>query len=341
MSLSNRAALLALSCALAWPKGARADAPVQAPPSLEQVEAARAPFRDARELHRQGRLNEAIAKMLDAYQVATTPVIALEAGRLLVEAGRLVTARELLRGVATLPVSPRESDSGRDARRDAAALAAQLDLRIPKIALTGRVAGLEVLLDGKPFAFAEGAGGQSVDPGGHALTLSVEGQVCASLAVPLEEGQSRTLDLRDAARACHFANAPSASAAAPPPRASPALEPPPASAPPSPLWPWGGVVLAGAGAIAAGSGMYVLFHAKSDYDAVSAGCSATGCDASAFDVRHRAHDQADVATVVAGVGAAAVAGGLLWIVLGRPSSSGSAPRVGLGPGSLSLRVPLD
>ena len=66
----------------------------------------------ARELHRQGLVREALAKALDAYRTAPTPVTAFETGELLVEAGRLVEARDLLRAIPLLPVSPREVGQG-------------------------------------------------------------------------------------------------------------------------------------------------------------------------------------------------------------------------------------
>jgi hypothetical protein len=342
MFLSNRVrhapttALLAI-LALTWSGSARADAPAAAP-SLEQVEAARVPFREARELQRQGKLNEAVARMLDAYEVASTPVIALEAGRLLVEAGRLVKARDLLRGVSALPPSPRESDAGRDARRGAALLATELDARIPKISIAERPAAVEVLLDGKPFSPTDSSAWQGVDPGGHTIVVSADDHMCTSITITLAEGQVRTIDLRDAALSC------GRQPAAPSPAAENARSVAPEPHPSSPFgsrWRWGGAALAGVGVAAVGAGMYVVVHAKSDYDSVSAGCTSGGCDTDAFNVRHSAHTQANVATVVVSVGAAAIGGGLLWLVLGHPGdASPSAPRLGLGPSQVALVVPI-
>jgi hypothetical protein len=334
--------LAALAIALPPPAKALAQpatAPA-APPTLEQVEAARIPFREARELHRHGRLNDAVARMLDAYQIASTPVIALEAGRFLVEAGQLVKARDLLRGVAGLPLSPRESIAGRDARRDAALLAMDLGARIPKLAVAERAANLDVLLDGKPFAPADSVW-QGVDPGEHTIVVGAHEHLCATIAVTLAEGQERTVDLRDAAVSCRSASEPVAIAPAPLPAEARPAAPVPAPREPVPAvsragggWPWAGAALVGAGVTAVGVGVYVIARAKSDYDAVGAECSPSGCDASAFDVRHRAHEQANVATAVAGVGAAALGGGLLWLVLGH----GASPRVEAGIGHVSLVV---
>src|SRR5262249_34990683 len=147
------------------PIAAHAEPP--AAPSDEQLDTARALFRDARDLHRQGKLKEAIDKALEAYRVASTPVTALEAGELLVEAGRLVEARDIVRTVPLLPPTKRESDKGRIARQDAAALASTLDGRIPKIAIAERPPNIDLSLDGKPLAPSDSAAWQGVDPGPH------------------------------------------------------------------------------------------------------------------------------------------------------------------------------
>ena len=58
------------------PVAALADPPT-APPTEEQIQAARVPYHEARELHRQGKLKEALDRALDAYRMASTPVTAL------------------------------------------------------------------------------------------------------------------------------------------------------------------------------------------------------------------------------------------------------------------------
>ena len=198
---ARRAAAVALAAMLlAAPLRARAQP--SATPTEEQVERARALYKDARELHRRGHLKEAIDRALEAYRVASTPVTALEAGRMLVEAGRLVEARDIVRSVALLPVSPRESDKGRDARQQAVSLGAALDGRIPKVAVAERPRDLDVVLDGKPLPQSEGAAWQGVDPGSHALVVRDAERTCTTIAVVLAEGEARTIDLHDAATAC-------------------------------------------------------------------------------------------------------------------------------------------
>ena len=324
---------------LLLPRAALADPPV-APPTEEQVEAARVLYHDARELRRQGRLHEAVDKALQAMAVAATPVTALEAGQLLVESGRLVEARDVVRSVALMPVSPRESDKGRDARQLAASLASQLDMRIPKIAVAARPPGVTLSLDGRPLAPTDPAAWLGVDPGPHALVVRVDERPCTTINLTLSEGEERTLELHDAASACR---------PEPPPVESPRppllpevtarptlpLPLPPPGPGPSALQ-WVGVAIAGAGAVAVGVGGGLALQAKSNYDGVAGECPERGCTQNGFDVRSSARNLAGVATVVMTVGGVAIAGGAaLWLLLPRSASSPAAAAF-VGPGTLGL-----
>lgn len=339
MTASSRRLAFALVLACMSPAIARADPPA-APPTEAQIEAARALYRDARELHKQGRLKEAIEKALEAYRTAATPVTALEAGSLLVESGRFVEARDLLRGVALLPVSPRESDKGREARQQASALAASLDARIPKIAVAERPRGADVLLDGKPLAPGDSNAWQGIDPGAHTIVVRVGERTCATITATLAEGEERTIDLHDAAKTCAPPPPPAPPATAPPPTAPPrAIAPtpaPPADATTSPRT-WSGVAVGGAGVVAIGIGGILALVAKSNYDAVASSCPARGCSRDAFDARESARSHADVATVVMIVGATAAASGALLFFW--PTRGESRANVAVSANGARLTVP--
>jgi hypothetical protein len=339
MTASSNARLVVWLALLAplVPLPARAQ-PQAAPPSEEQVEAARTLYREARELHKQGHVKEALAKALDAYRTAATPVTALETGNLLVEAGRLVEARDLLRAVPLMPVSPRESDKGREARQQAASLGAQLDMRIPKIAFAARPPGVELALDGRPVASTDATAWQGVDPGALALAVRVDDRPCTTVNLSLSEGEERTVDLHDAAAACRPAPPPPA----PPapvaivrlPVRPPAPAPEPTSVATTGPWRWIGLTAAGAGAVAIGAGGFLALSAKSNYGSVAGECPTRGCNQDGFDVRNSARAQADVATVFIVAGAAAVVGGgLVWWLA--PAGRGGAD-VGIGPGTVRV-----
>lgn len=359
MTGSNRSRLLRASSAAVGvllflvPTIALADA-APVPPSEEQVQAARVAYREARELHRQGRLKEALERALEAYKIANTPVTALEAGHQLVEAGRLVEAREIMRNVALFPVSPRESEKGRDARQAAATLGATLDARIPKVAIAGRPPGVDVVLDGKPFTANDPTAWLGLDPGAHALVVRAGDRICTTINITLAEAEARTIDLHDATTTCRIESSPSGSEVATPPTqtAQPApreaVTPSPGPAPgPSRRaesggsgWRWAGVVIAGAGAVGFGVGGGVALAAKSSYDSVAPDCPPRGCTLAAYNTRLDARSEADAATVAMVVGAAAVLGGglIFFLVPGRGSSDVGRPVVGIGPGKIELSM---
>jgi hypothetical protein len=335
------------------PGAAFADGPAPSPPTEELVQAARVPYREARELQRQGKSREALERALEAYRIAATPVTALEAGQLLVDAGRLVEARDVVRSVALFPVSPRESEKGRESRQEAAALGATLDARIPKVAIAGRPAGVDVLFDGKPLVASDPTAWLGVDPGVHALVVRAAERTCTTINVTLAEAEARTIDLHDAAATCRPPE-PVAETNQPLPAPPPPLQPPPparassvsAAPPPAPSeatstpWKWVGVAIAGAGAIGIGVAGGIALDAKSKYDGVASECPPAGCSLAGFDARENARSQADVATAVMVVGAAALAGGALLFILAPSSGSSEAghPVVGIGPGSVRLSV---
>ena len=92
------------------------------------------------------------------------------------------------------------------------------------------------------------------------------------------------------------------------------------------------MVLVGAGAVSVGVGGVLALSAKSSYDSVASECGSRGCSRNGFDVRNGARSQADVASVVMAVGAAAIAGGaVLWLVDPSPRV-----RVGFAPGGVAL-----
>ncbi len=346
MIVSSSARWLVCAFALLVPVVASAD-PQPTAPTEDQIEAARVAYREARELHRQGKLKEALDRALDAYRTAGTPVTALEVGQILVELGRLVEARDVLRGVATMPVSPRESDKGRDARQQASMLGSSLDPRIPKIALAGRPADVDVRIDGRSLASRDPTAWEGVDPGPHTFVVRADDKTCTTINITLAEGETRTIDLHDAAIACRPAVVvappiPSSSVPIAPPRLI--VPPPPAndSAPPSvSTLRWTGLAIAGGGVVAVGIGGYLALAAKHDYDAVSGECPARGCTTDGYDARQSARSRGDVATVVLGVGAAAVAGGaLLWFFGSDSSGDAARAHVAVGPASVWLSVPL-
>jgi hypothetical protein len=356
MMIASSSRWLALTLALLVPLSARADPPF-ALPSEEQVDRGRELYKEARELYRQGRLKESLEKAFDAYKTASTPVTAHFLGKLLDEAGRLVEARDVVRAVGLMPISPRESDRGREARQQAAALAAQLDGRIPKLAMAERPRAVEVLLDGKALPPADSTAWQGVDPGPHTIAVRADDRPCTTIMVTLAEGEARTIDLHDVAVSCRpeatpqddrtlaAPRTPEAHPEAPTAPAHAEAERPSSTPTPTPTWKWMGGAFFGGGAVAIGVASYLALSAKSDYDSVASHCVANVCDTqSSYDVRIAARSRADVATLTMTLGGAAILGGiLLWLFAPEPAAGHGVgrPHVSIGPASvaLSMRLP--
>jgi hypothetical protein len=328
MTASNSrflAALLFLSPATAF-----ADPPAQ-PPTEEQVEAGRAAYREARELHKQGKLKEALDRALEAYRVASTPVTALEVASLFDETGRLVEARDVAREVAAMPVSPRESDKGREARQAASSLAAELDARIPKIAVAGRPAGVEVLLDEKPVPAGAATAWMGVDPGVHSIQVRAQDRTCGSISATLVERETRTIDVEPIARMCPTET----------PLPAVVLSPQtPSQADTTHTGRWVGLAIGAAGLVAVGAAGVIALNAKASYDSVSSQCNGVYCEGPAVNVRNSARSQADVATVVMAGGAAGAAFGVVLFLLdpGSRHPEAGRPVVGIGPGTIQVAL---
>jgi hypothetical protein len=318
------------------PATALADPPA-APPTEEQVEAGRAAYREARELHRQGKLKEALDRALEAYRVASTPVTALEVASLFDETGRLVEARDVARDVAAMPVSPRESDKGREARQAASTLAAELDARIPKVAIAGRPAGVEVLLDEKPVPAGTATAWLGVDPGVHSLQVRAQDRTCGTISATVVERETKTIDVDPIARMCRMVT----------PLPAVVLSPQAPSQVDAGSAPaithtgrWIGLAIGAAGVVAVGVGGALALNAKGSYDGVAAQCNGPYCEGNAYATRMSARSQADVATAVMAGGAAAAAFGVVLFFLdpGSRRSDAERPVVGIGPGSVQVAL---
>jgi hypothetical protein len=334
MTASNSAWLVA-ALVLLTPRLAWSDPPAS-PPSEDQVEAGRDLYRQAKDLQRDGKTKEALERSLEAYRVAPTPVTAVLAALLLQGAGRLVEARETARGVGGMPLSPRETDKGREARQQAAVIAASLDARIPKVAVAGLPSGAEVLLDGKPMGATDSGAWRGVDPGTHALLVRLAGKTCTSVHLTLGEGEERTIDLHDVAASC-----PADAAPAPAPAPAPTPAPAPAPAPPDQddghAWRIGGIAIGAAGLVAIGVGTVIAITAKHDYDSAAYECPAAGCNQDGFNARNDARSRGDIATGVIVGGAVAVVGGVvMWWLAPASVNAHVGGQVTVGPGSVRV-----
>jgi hypothetical protein len=94
------------------------------------------------------------------------------------------------------------------------------------------------------------------------------------------------------------------------------------------------------GVVALGVGGLLALGAKSKFNDAEPYCQANRCSRQGYDLREEAVSRGDVATIVAGVGGAALLGGGV-LFLTAPKGAKEKPSAGaglvVGPGSVAIR----
>ncbi len=186
-----------------------------------------------------------------------------------------------------------------------------LDAQVPRLTLEvakdANTAGLVVTLDGQPVLASAIGTEQRVDPGPHRLEYAIGGQTKRTKTIPLERGGSSDITLElphlaPGAVAAANGGRVGASETLPPPGQKRRVE---------------GAITMEAGAVLMGVAGVLTFSARGSYkDSLAADCnnSPSMCDAAGLETTHDARREANVATVVFGVGAAAAVVGVVLYV---------------------------
>jgi hypothetical protein len=186
-----RGALLVAACVLAL------SAPAEAQPSAADRDTARALMAKGDEKLAAGDARAA----LDAYEAADRmmqlPTTGLAVGKLRVQLGKLVEARDVLLRVARHPVAPGESSLFAEARSEAERLAEDVAPRIPTLTVLLPTApvGLAVTIDGQTVDAAALKLGRRVNPGEHEVAAKAPGYFEAREAVTLAAGENKSITL--------------------------------------------------------------------------------------------------------------------------------------------------
>ncbi len=285
-----------------------------------EKETARAMMKDGRAKREKGDHKGALESFSAADGIMKLPTTGLEVGRSQTDLGLLVEARDSFLRVTRHPEQPGEPPGFKDARKEAADLAAKLEGRIPslRLAITGGSSPL-VTIDGETIASATLAGAIKLNPGAHKVIVTAKGATKAEVDVELKEGESKEQAIELKAEA------------GPPP-----IEPPPIQAEKPPEEPpkpgtsplvYVGFGLAGVG-IVVGSVTGILAMSKTS--AAKEQCDGTRCPPSTHDDLASARSMATVSTV--SFAAAAVGLGLgIYGLVSSKGSSAEPPKASLGP----------
>jgi PEGA domain-containing protein len=300
-----------------------------AEPSLADKETARVLFKEGDEKFRAGDYQGALKAFAAADALMGVPTTRLERGRALQMLGRLLEAREVLLGVARIPVDPSENEVQQKARDEAARLAETIASLIPslRVQVRGVPEGTPVTMSIDDTDVPQSAQGfpRKVDPGEHVVKVSAVGYRATRRTIAVKEGDETELAIQ------------LEPGTTPMPDAEPEPEPEPdpstgSGGGISPLVPIGfGVGGAGllVGAICGG---ITLARVSDLEDRGCPDCDPTQVDDSELDDDRVIAHVATAGFVIAGVG---VAVGIVGIVLSASSSDDTA--LVLGPGNAAVR----
>ena len=173
-----------------------------ASPTAADKDTARALMAQGAELRDKGDAKGALQSFQAADAIMHVPSTGIEVAKTEVTLGQLVEARDVALAVARLPEQPNEPKPFAIARKDAQALATDLEARIPslQIALKGTPEGAtpNVEVDGVAIPAAALAFPRKVNPGHHVLTASA-GSTHAQSEVDVAEKETKGVILELAA----------------------------------------------------------------------------------------------------------------------------------------------
>ena len=288
--------------------------------AAEDQAAARALFDDARKLMADGKHAEACPKLEAAQKLFNSTGILLNMADCYEKTGRIASAWTRFGEAAAVAARANRSEDAEEARKRQAALAPrlsrlQLDVRAPK-------KGMTITRDGVALAEAAWSTAIPVDPGEHELRAEAPGYEAWTGKVVVDEpGATKTFEIPE------LQAAPEGAEAGGEGTAGGGVTVDGASSSQGTI----GLIVGAAGVVGMGVGGFLGLGAKSTYDDAS---KATG-----EDRKTRSEDavsQANLATIVFGVGGALAATGVvLWLTA---PSGPSDPAADSGP-EASRRLP--
>jgi hypothetical protein len=290
-----------LALALLRSNGAMAQTP--------EAASGRSLFHEARALFEQGRTDEACVKFEQSERIDPAPGTELGLAACWEKQGRLASAWAMFGRAERSAIAANRGEWAEHARGKRAELEASLPrlrLRMPG----GSAPGLELRLDGAAIANEELANPIPVDPGSHRLDATRPDHRSWTTTVSVGAGaQIIDVDVPALQRTGALAAASRGAAEAPVDASIPPLR-------------IAGIATAGAGAVGVAIGAYFGVSAFSyDSDARDDCPTPTTCGQRGLDATDSARSAATASTVAFALGAAAIVGGIVMIVVA-PKASG-------------------
>lgn len=301
---------------------------VAAEPSISDKATARSLFEEARALVAEGKVEQACPKFKGSYDLDPGAGSAFHLADCYEKTGKVASAWVLFLEVAVLMRDAGDREKEAAARKRADALAprlSRLNIQVPKEHV---VDGLTVVRDGEKVNSASWNTALPVDPGEHTVTVSAPGREAWTTVVTIEgEGVSEKTVVPQLPAQSPAAPATSSAVSTDAAMDSGGLEGQKMT----------GLIVGGSGVLVFGVGTFLGVRAKSSYDDSEAFCSGNVCTQQGLDIRSDARSDANVATIVGGLGLAAMVGGAVMYFTAPETGAGTETAVGVGPGSIMVR----
>jgi hypothetical protein len=277
--------------------------------------AARDLFDQAKELAGQKKYDQACPKFEESQRLDPGAGTLFHLADCYEQVGRTASAWALFLEVASQSAGAKRSERESAARDRAASLRPRLAQITIVVDSSSAADDLHVSRDGTEVGKAVWGTAVPVDPGKHAIEAKAPGRKTFTTEVDVPTGPNNVevkIPVMDPQPA---------SGAAPD-------KPAPVQAGPGSGRRMIGLVVGGAGVLAFGASVVVAAHAKSKFNDSSSHCNGSACDQEGADLRHSAVGEGNIASVVGGIGLAALAAGTILFITA-PRSKPREPSVAL------------
>jgi hypothetical protein len=298
-------------------------------PSGEQLAKGRELFRQGVQLEAAGDWAGALGKFEAVAAIKMTPQVRFHTARCQHKLGKLLEALGGYRLAAHEAQGSTDPKIG-EVLRESQQAVAEIEQKIPKL-LIKRGKGAEaasVTLDG--VSLGESSIGKEfpVNPGAHAIELTVPGGKPTKITVTVSEGDSKTIDLVPEPGDKPEPVAPLASASASAEEPKPPPKPPEES---SPVLPWIAIGVGGASLVTSGVAFLMRSSAVGDLESK---CKPDVCPASMQDTADKGKMYTTLGNVTLAVGLVGVGVGTVLLL----TRGGSAPSSESAPASAGSKV---
>lgn len=301
----------------------------------EDSAAARALFDQGRALADKGKYAEACGKLEESQKLDPGAGTLFHLADCYEHVGKTASAWGMFLDVASQSAAAKRAERETAARERATALRPKLAQVTIVVDSSNAPEGLEIKRDGT--AVGKGMWGTPVpvDPGQHKIDASAPGFKAWTTSIDVPSGPNNIeIKIPALAQAAATDNTGVSAAAS----SGPDSDTPPSGSSRKTI----GLVVGGIGLAAFGASVGLSLHAKSKFNESSGHCDGSACDKIGADARSSAVSEGNIATIVGGVGLAALATGVVLFLTApkgeaQPSKTASRmPQLSVGPGSISL-----